>query len=111
MKDFRGEDFVAFTQQSQTGQFIIQGMAEQGIAPKVVVEAATAQTVSECVAAGMGAAVMSPIFVPDFLPDLQVRPLKQKMVVPILATRLSLGRMSDYVDRYIDLFRTISVSD
>lgn len=110
VKDFDNEAFVAFTQQSQTGRIMAEGMANYGVTPKIAIEATTAQTVCECVAAGMGVAVMSPIFVTEFLPNIQVKPLKENMVVPILATRLSLGRMSEYVDRFVAILRDESLS-
>jgi DNA-binding transcriptional LysR family regulator len=100
-RDLDGEPFVSFMPESYTGQRIAAIFEQHGIRMNTVLNATTAPTVCEFVAAGLGVSVAHPLFVADMGPRIAVRRFMPPVLVDFALCRVRESRNADLVEAFV----------
>ena len=101
LADIAAEPMIAFAQDSSTRHKVERAFAAAGLAPNVVAEATTAQTVCSLVAAGIGLALVAPIFALEHVPKIAWVPIVPKIRMDIYTIKSASTRNASLADAFL----------
>ena len=101
LADIASEPMIAFAQDSPTRHKVERAFAAAGLAPNVVAEATTAQTVCSLVAAGIGLALVAPIFAHEHRPSIACVPIAPKIRMDIYTVKSASTRNASLADAFL----------
>ncbi|AUH66698.1 HTH-type transcriptional activator CmpR [Paracoccus haematequi] len=105
VSDLATEPLVAFMHSSYTRLRLERAFEAEGHQPRVVTEATTAQNVCELVAAGMGIALVHPIYAETVEGRVSVRPFVPDNFLDFQLCRLRHGRNRRLVATFVEMVR------
>jgi DNA-binding transcriptional LysR family regulator len=105
-EDIGGEPMISFERTSYTGHFIEAAFAAIGFQPNVVIEATTAFTIGELVAAGAGIALVHPVHVHGIRERVALRPFLPEIAFNLVVCRRHDVRSPELVEAIIEVIRT-----
>jgi len=82
-KDLEGERFISFGAESTTRRMIDQMFAEAGVRRTLTLSASMATTVCALVARGLGVALVDPLYIGEFAPQVETRPFRREIMSEI----------------------------
>ncbi|EMS94953.1 putative transcriptional regulator, LysR family protein [Agrobacterium tumefaciens str. Cherry 2E-2-2] len=103
--DICGERFISFAPESQTRQLVEKTLEARNIQVDVVVEAGTAPTVCEFVAAGRGISIVHPLLTHPVRGRVTIRPFRPEISYGMVLSRSRDARNVKLVDAFISQAR------
>ena len=103
--DIANEPLIAFMHSSYTRLRLERAFEAENHVPKVITEATTAQNVCALVAAGMGVALVHPVYAETVEGDVVMRPFMPSNILDFQLCRLRHGRNRGLVTAFVDSAR------
>lgn len=100
-RDLSEEPFIAFTTSGLTRLKVDAVFKSEGVKPNIVIEATTAQNVSELVAAGFGVTVTDPLFIQTVSDRVEIRPFRPETTFEFKIVRPSRARNSTLANAFV----------
>ncbi|WP_421361729.1 LysR substrate-binding domain-containing protein [Agrobacterium rosae] len=104
-RDINGERFISFAPESQTRQLVEAALDAQNVFIDVVVEAGTAPTVCEFIAAGRGISIVHPLLAHPVRGSVMMRPFRPEISYGMVLSRSREARDVNLVDAFISQAR------
>lgn len=104
-KDICAEPFVGFAKGSLSRHVLDKTVQSKKMELNTILEASTANTILEMVAAGMGISVLHPISISSNLHGVKVIPLREQLSLPVHVVRAVKSRRDKIIDEFLDMFK------
>lgn len=102
------QPLIAFSESSQTRALIDRMFEKNGVLPNVVLETVAAPTVCEFIAAGLGIALIHPLFADGMQDQITLRPFKPEMRFQFQLCRAPSPRSPQLVNEFVERVRKVS---
>lgn len=106
LHDVASEPMIAFAQDSPTRHRVEHAFSEAALTPNTIMEATTAQSVCEFVAAGLGMALIAPIFAQEHVPRIVCLPLDPAIDMDVYTVRPVSPRNAALVEDFLGGLKT-----
>ncbi|MEP4646143.1 MAG: LysR family transcriptional regulator [Lentilitoribacter sp.] len=104
-KDLCDEPFISFAEGSLSRHVLDKTIQAKKMELNTILEASTANTILEMVAAGIGISVLHPISISSDLHGVKIIPLREQLSLPVHVVRAVKSRRDKIIDAFLGLLK------